>query len=101
MSSKRYELVGLTYEQAREIVDDRWAGLIANGHAWLDDNTLMRPEGCQCGQCKLRDERVRPAQETVVQLTVRDDQVEVTPSSVTHCDHGVSLLKPCDQCRQG
>jgi len=64
--TQKYELVGLTYEEARSIVDDRWSGLITNGHAWLDADTLMRPEGCQCDQCKLRDQRVnRPAQETV------------------------------------
>lgn len=56
-------------------------------------------------ECLRRDPRLmealRAGMETVVQVTVREGQVEATPSAVTHCDHGVSLLKPCEQCRQG
>jgi hypothetical protein len=50
---------------------------------------------------KVFEQSPRRVQETGVQLTVRDGQVEVTTATVTHCDHGVSLLNPCDQCRQG
>ena len=51
MSEKRYELVGLTYEEAREIVDDRWAGLISHGHAYPSNTLVLRPMGCQCDHC--------------------------------------------------
>jgi hypothetical protein len=49
---------------------------------------------------ELVDARMGAAETKSVRLDIRDGEVKVTPTSVTHCDHGVSLAIPCEQCRR-
>lgn len=51
----KYEIVGLSLEDANDIVRGLWGGFIAHGHAYLSSTCFLRPEGCPCAQCKQLD----------------------------------------------
>lgn len=53
---RTYEIVGLTYEQMRELADVICgSALFCNQHAWPSMTCVARPEGCQCQHCQERD----------------------------------------------
>lgn len=47
-----YEIVGLTQDQARHLADVLCGtAVFADGHAWVSESCVVRPQGCQCGHC--------------------------------------------------
>ena len=48
-----YEIVGLTQDQARQLADVLCGTAVwANGHAWISEACVVRPQGCQCPHCR-------------------------------------------------
>lgn len=47
-----YEIVGLTQYQARQLADVLCGtAVFADGHAWISEVCVVRPQGCQCPHC--------------------------------------------------
>ncbi len=50
----KYEAVGLTHDQARDVGDLLCGGSVyfVAGHIWVNEKTIIRPIGCECEHCK-------------------------------------------------
>lgn len=60
-----YEIIGLDYDQARRMADELCGTAVFHqGHAWVSESCVVRPQGCQCPHCKILE---RPAQHSEAQ----------------------------------
>lgn len=51
-SNERYEIVGLTREQAHKIADDLAGSAVwGERHVWISETCVVRPQGCRCVHC--------------------------------------------------
>lgn len=52
--TSKYEIVGLDYDQAHRLADALCGTAVFHeGHAWVNERCVVRPQGCQCFYCQI------------------------------------------------